>query len=148
MVTLSQGQLTVDANNSELSQILQDIARQSGMTIQGEIRSIRVFGHYGPEHPSIILSDLLSGLGYNIAMTGIARYGVPSQLVLSDRTAVVSPPAPVQPPQPTEPVLGPGAIAHPPEEEVDDPQLRNYRRDQKLQHMRDALQQQQNDAPR
>lgn len=146
-ITLVDGKLSVDANNSELRQILDDISRQSGMTIQGDIRDIRVFGHYGPQNPSVLLSDLLTGLGYNIVMMGVGRDGAPKELLLTHRTATASPPSPPGVVEKEEKQLGPGAIAHPPAEEVDDPQLRSYRHDQKLQHMRDALEKKQQDAP-
>lgn len=146
-VTLVDGKLSVDAHNSELRQILDDISRQSGMTIQGDIRDIRVFGHYGPQNPRVILLDLLTGLGYNIIMTGVQGDGAPRELLLTDRTATASPPSPPDAVDKEEKRLGPGAIAHPPAEEVNDAPLRSLQHDQKLQHMHEALEKQQKDAP-
>ncbi|MEO6911295.1 MAG: hypothetical protein ABI158_10255 [Edaphobacter sp.] len=117
------------------------------MTIQGDIRDIRVFGHYGPQNPSVILSDLLSGLGYNIVMMGVGREGAPKELLLTDRSATASTPPLPNVAGKEEKQLAAGATAHPPSEEVDDPQLRSYRHDQKLQHMHDALEKQQQNAP-
>jgi hypothetical protein len=151
-VTLSGGKLTVDANNSDLGSILQDVARSSGMTIDGSSEGKRVFGIYGPGTPHDVLTDLLAGSGYNFMMLGGANGSVPSHLVL---TAQGSAP----PPKPndaaaaasddsdadTQEPLGPGAIAHPrPQESEDiDNQTRAQQHLQNLQHMQEKLQQQQ-----
>ena len=134
--------LTVQANNSELRQVLEDVSRESGMTIQGQVKDGRIFGSYGPGEPSAVLTQLLSGQGYNILIVGGGPQGAPRQLLLTDRSG-----GPSLPPPPTgiqtnaERVeLGPGAIAHPPPEAVDDPQMRTYLRDRKLQQMYDSQQ--------
>lgn len=145
-ITLVDGKLSVDAHNSELRQILDDISRQSGMTIRGDIRDTRVFGHYGPQNPRVILLDLLTGLGYNIIITGVQDDGAPRELLLTDRTATASPSSPPEAVDKEEKRLGPGAIAHPPTQEVDDAPLRNLQHDQKLQHMHEALEKRQEDA--
>ncbi|QEE29579.1 hypothetical protein FTW19_17225 [Terriglobus albidus] len=136
-VRLNGGMLTVNADNSELRQVLQDISRESGMAIQGKVRDARIFGNYGPGEPSAVLTELLAGQGYNILMIGGGREGAPRQLLLTDRSngpALPSPQPAIQ--NKAERVeLGPGAIAHPPPEAVDDPQMRTYLRDRKLQQM-------------
>lgn len=129
--------LRVEANNSELRQVLQDVSRESGMAIQGQVKDERIFGSYGPGEPSAVLTDLLSGQGYNILIVGGGPQGAPRQLLLTDRNgspSLAPPPAAIQ--NSAERVeLGPGAIAHPPPEAVDDPQMRTYLRDRKLQQM-------------
>lgn len=151
-VTLTGGTLTVDANNSDLESILQDVARSSGMTIEGSSQGKRVFGVYGPGTPREVLTDLLAGSGYNFMMLGGANGAVPTQLVLTAQGS--APPvkpgnaaaAPSDDPDADyqEP-LGPGAIAHPrPQESEDiDNQTRAQQHLQNLQHMHDLLQQQQ-----
>lgn len=136
-VHLNGGMLTINADNSELRQVLQDISRESGMAIQGSIRDVRIFGNYGPGEPSAVLTELLAGQGYNILMIGGGRQGAPRQLLLTDRSTGPTLPPPQPPTQNNaERVeLGPGAIAHPPPEAVDDPQMRTYLRDRKIQQM-------------
>lgn len=147
------GKLTVTANNSDLQSILQDVARSSGMTIDGSSEGKRVFGVYGPGTPREVLTDLLAGSGYNFMLLGGANGTVPTQLVL---TAQGSAP-PAKPGSSAAPAasddadadyqepLGPGAIAHPrPQESEDiDNQTRAQQHLQNLQHMHDLLQQQQ-----
>ncbi|WP_263418580.1 hypothetical protein [Terriglobus albidus] len=136
-VHLNGGMLTVHANNSELRQVLQDISRESGMAIQGQIRDARIFGSYGPGEPSAVLTELLAGQGYNILIVGGGPQGAPRQLLLTDRSSGPSlpPPQTIIQNNAERVELGPGAIAHPPPEAVDDPQMRTYLRDRKLQQM-------------
>ncbi|MHB8302005.1 MAG: hypothetical protein ACYDC6_04070 [Acidobacteriaceae bacterium] len=81
-VNLKDGQLTVNANNSDLTQILQHVADISGMTIDGLSKSTRVFGVYGPGNPSDVLTALLVGTGYNFLLVGNTSDGAPSKLLL------------------------------------------------------------------
>ena len=158
-VNLNGGTLTVEANNSDLSTILKDVAAASGMTIDGLNKSARVFGVYGPGTPRDVLTDLLSDTGYNFLMVGGANGTVPRELVLTAQNSNSLPPAASAPSAPSasddansdadyqEP-LGPGAIAHPAPEPPDDPQARVQQRLQNLQMMRQQLnQQQQQDNP-
>jgi hypothetical protein len=151
-VTLIGGKLTVDANNSDLQSILQDVARSSGMTIDGRSQGKRVFGVYGPGTPRDVLTDLLAGSGYNFMMLGGANGSVPSQLVLTAQgsappskpngsAAAASDDSDADDQEP----LGPGAIAHPRPQESDDidNQTRAQQHLQNLQDMHDRLEQQQ-----
>jgi hypothetical protein len=152
VVTLKNGTLTVEANDSDLSQILRDLSRESGMIIEGPVRDVRVFGRYGPQNPSAVLTELLAGLGYNILMVGSSSGGVPGELTLTNRTGGPSPPAPPQIARETtpekkpdiieQPQLGPGAIAHPPPAPSEDPQTRVQQNLLRLQQMHDAQTQQ------
>ena len=142
-VTIKNGTLVVDANNSDLSQILREVSRETGMVVKGNIRETRVFGHYGPQAPPTLLNDLLTGLGYNIVMVGTAREGAPRELLVTSRTGgPTTPPPAVGVNDETE--LGAGAIAHPPPEQVDDLNMRQYLDQQKMQKMQDAREKQQN----
>lgn len=82
-VSLHDGQLFVEANNSELSQILQNLASISGMSIDGLRGGPRVFGVYGPGNSREVLSALLVGSGYNFIMVGGAPDGAPRKLMLT-----------------------------------------------------------------
>ena len=139
-ITLAGGLLTVQANGSELPAILREVARLSGMSIQGSVSAPRVYGTYGPSNPRDVLKELLSGTGYNFMMYGVGRDGVPRQLTLTRQDGGPTPAVPASPtstgatlgssPEPRDPrspddqpVLGPGAIANvppsPPEDDVE-----------------------------
>jgi hypothetical protein len=98
-ISLLNGQLTVAAQNSDLSQILAEIARVTGMSITGLNGGKRVFGIYGPGEPRAILTGLLMGSGYNFLLVG--GDAAPRQLVLMPeskappRVAVAPKPEPV-----------------------------------------------------
>ncbi|MGH9588564.1 MAG: hypothetical protein ACRD3F_16590 [Acidobacteriaceae bacterium] len=101
-VSLASGKLKVEANNSTLSQILQQIAKAGGMKIDGLRTSgnanPRVFGSYGPGAPLDVLSDLLNGAGYNVLMMGNTPAGTPREMALSLRgSAGIPRPAPRPP---------------------------------------------------
>jgi hypothetical protein len=87
-VQLASGKLTVQADNSSLSEILHEISAASGMKVEG-LKSgnsdQRVFGSYGPGAPNNVLSDLLDGAGYNVLMLGEMPSGAPRELALSVR---------------------------------------------------------------
>lgn len=159
-VTLDHGKLTVDAKNSDLSAILQDLSQKSGMSVDGLSRNTRVFGVYGPGSPRDVLSTLLTGAGYNFVMVGGESGTVPRELVLTAQNGNPLPANPVRPAQPQpaasqdeEPgaeengrqPLGPGAIAHPSPQDTDqtDPQTRMQRHLDTLRHMQETIQQQQ-----
>jgi hypothetical protein len=142
-VTLNAGTLTIEANNSALSQILQDVSRQSGMIIQGTVKDVRVFGTYGPRNPQDILTQLLAGLGYNIVMVGTSRQGAPRELMLTSRLDGPSPSPPVKAPENTVGVdLGPGAVAHAPPPPPDHPHGRARPNHQNRGHMHESQQRQ------
>ena len=122
-VTWAAGQLTITTDNSSLNQILREIARQTGMQIQGGVADERVFGSYGPDDPGTVLARLLAGTGSNMMLLeGSATQ--PMQLVLTPRQGGASPPSPQSyaaqderdsedlPPQQVRPVSqGPGPAA-------------------------------------
>jgi hypothetical protein len=149
-VTLKGGILTVEADNSDLSQILQDVAKVSGMTVEGSIKNARVFGNYGPRNPSDVIRELLTGSGYNFIMLGVTNEGTPRQLLLSlksgDSLGVTVPPQnPTAVTQSegsdanpdTQEKLGPGAIINVPPAPPEDPEERTRQNLQRLEQMRD-----------
>jgi hypothetical protein len=85
-VSLQNGKLTIESNNSDLTQILQDVAHISGMTINGLNGGPRVFGTYGPANSRDVLTALLVGSGYNFVMLGGAGDGTPRELLLTPQT--------------------------------------------------------------
>jgi hypothetical protein len=157
-VTLANGKLSVSAQNSDLNSILQQIARASGMAIDGLGKSTRVFGVYGPGNPRDVLADLLSGSGYNFAILGGGNGAAPARLVLTAQSA--APPTPANAASADESSddgdaaetddsgqdsLGPGAIPHPSPRALDDSdaQTRAQQNMQRLQQMRQEMMQQQ-----
>jgi hypothetical protein len=152
-VTLKDGILTVEANNSDLAQIVKDVANTSGMTVDGSISSSRVYGTYGPGNPRDVLTTLLTGSGYNFVMVGATQEGGPRELLLTPQNG-----APTKAPAPTPTVAasdssekpgvkdaeeepaGPGAIVHVPPAPSDDYQERVQQNLNKLQQMHDQQQ--------
>ncbi len=154
-VTLKNETLTIEANNSDLNRILKKIADLSGMTVNGFISSPPVFGIYGPGNPREILTDLLTGSGYNFIMVGITHQGAPRELLLtlqnggstpanaSTQTVTAfnrrdNPEANSSDEEPP----GPGAIIDAPPEPPQDPQERTQQNLQRLQQMHDRQTQQ------
>lgn len=81
----SQG-LRVQAANSSLHQILNEVATTTGAKIEGFGQDQRVFGVYGPGQARDVLSQILTGSGYNVLMVGELGQGAPRQIILSSRT--------------------------------------------------------------
>jgi hypothetical protein len=160
-VTLRNGKLTVEANNSDLSQILQYLADISGMTVIGLKKGPRIFGDYGPGNLRDVLTDLLIGSGYNFIMVGGATDGTPRELLLTTQNNNAQAFTPLNPrPVPSadrdefeqpgleknpaaSDALGPGAISPVPSQNDQDDNTRVQRALQRLQHM----QEQQQNAP-
>jgi hypothetical protein len=84
--------LMIQADNSSLDQILEDVSTDTGATVEGLNGDQRVFGTYGPGPARQVLSDLLDGTGYNVLMFGEQGAGTPREIVLS---APPTGPAPV-----------------------------------------------------
>lgn len=156
-VVLSNGMLTVKADNSDLNQILKSVAAVSGMKIDGSVKSTPVYGIYGPLDPRDVLTALLTGSGYNFMMVGVSRQGAPQELRLTLQHGGPSPPepqaaaaaaeaAPVRASAPAastpEPELGPGAVGHVPPPPPDSPEERMQQNLRRLQQMQDKLMQQ------
>lgn len=155
---LSNGELTVEANNSDLAQILHDLARVSGMTISGLNNGPRIFGVYGPGNSRDVLAALLAGAGYNFIMVGGAPKATPRELLLTrqghnssaiaplsprslssvesdqfeERSADIDPPIPI--------ASGPGAISPAPSQDDRDDDTRAQQNLQRLQHLQEQQQ--------
>ena len=76
-------QLTIKAKNASLKQILAEVTRLTGMTVEGLNSDVRVYGQYGPETANQTLSTLLDGLPYNYVIIGGDATHPPRKLVLS-----------------------------------------------------------------
>ncbi|MBV8630072.1 MAG: hypothetical protein JOZ83_04055, partial [Silvibacterium sp.] len=84
-IDLSHGQLSIQADNSSLIDIMHRLDADAGMTVDGLNKDQRVFGAYGPGDPQEIISQLLDGTGYNVAMLGRTESGTPKQITLTPR---------------------------------------------------------------
>ncbi len=78
--------LHVDASNSSLRQILDDVASTTGAKVEGLGPDERVFGDYGPGPARDVISQILHGSSYNVLMLGDQGQGTPREIILSERT--------------------------------------------------------------
>ena len=118
--------LRIDATNSSLQQILNDVSADTGAKVEGLDNDQRIFGIFGPGSAREVLSQLLEGSGYNFLMIGDQGQGTPREVVLSVRSATNSvqgakPPSPndedevdEQPQQPQPPESFPNRPGFPP----------------------------------
>lgn len=81
----SQG-LKIEATNSSLMQIMDDVSTATGTKVVGLNSDERIFGVYGPGTERDVLSQLLQGTGYNIMMLGSESSEKPMQVLLTPRT--------------------------------------------------------------
>jgi hypothetical protein len=93
VVTWNSQGLRIDADNSSLAQILDDVAASIGATVEGASADQRIFGAYGPGKANVVLAQLLQGSGYNILMVGDQGQGTPRQIILTARHSGASTPA-------------------------------------------------------
>lgn len=90
------GQMTVDASDADLNQILREIATKTGMKVTGGVVDQKVFGHYGPGTVGTVLASLLDGTGANMMLVGATDgSNAPSELILSSREGGATPPSPL-----------------------------------------------------
>lgn len=91
-IQYTNGQIAVDVTNGNLSQVVHEVARKAGIKVTGSVVDERVFGHYGPASPAVILAALLDGTGSNMLLVDDAKGS--SELVLTPRRGGVTPPDP------------------------------------------------------
>jgi hypothetical protein len=77
--------LLIEAKNSSLQQILNDVSTATGAKVDGLETDERIFGVYGPGQARDVLSQLLQGSGYNVMLIGDEGQGTPRQILLSSR---------------------------------------------------------------
>jgi len=76
-------QLTIEAKNASLAQILAAVGQKTGMTVSGLDGDMRVYGNYGPGTVNQTLTALLNGCPYNFVIIGGDATHPPQQLQLS-----------------------------------------------------------------
>ena len=79
--------LRINATNSSLQQILNEVSTDTGTKVVGSVPDQRIYGSYGPGQAGDVLSQLLQGSGYNVLLAGDIGHGAPSEIVLSPRRA-------------------------------------------------------------
>jgi hypothetical protein len=145
--------LRIDAQNSSLHQILQDVSAATGAKVEGMGSDERIFGAYGPGQARDVLSQLLQGSGYNILMVGDQGQGAPRQIVLSSRHVgethqqasgapaadqdddadTEEPPPPAQAQPPGRPAFAPGSQPRTPQQIMQEMQQRQQMMQQREQ---------------
>ena len=90
-ISWNKQELSIDAANSSLQQILTDVASATGASVDGITKDERIFGSFGPAPARDVLAQLLQGTGYNVMMVGDGGQGLPRQIILSTRNASKTP---------------------------------------------------------
>jgi hypothetical protein len=93
-IVFADGNLSIHADNSSLTAILQQVASNSGMKIEGLGSDERVFGNFGPGAPRDVLADLLVGTAYNQILLGDLSNGAPRELILTPTRGGATVPSP------------------------------------------------------
>ena len=88
-ISYAGGQLTVIADNSQLSDILHAVGRTTGAHLEGSPPdSERVFGQFGPGSTRDVLNSLLTGSRYDYVLLGsLDAPGTVNRIVLSPHSA-------------------------------------------------------------
>src|SRR5271170_3583626 len=84
-VTYEHGRLTVNANGSSLSTILEQIRDKMGIVIEGNVLHDPVMGQYGPGYPRVVLKKLLEASSYQYKMVSDGTPYSVTKVVLSLR---------------------------------------------------------------
>jgi hypothetical protein len=150
--------LRINASNSSLQQILNEVSTETGAKIEGSVPDQRIYGEYGPGQARDVLTQLLQGSGYNILLAGDLGMGAPRQIVLSPRRTGTAPannaavdraqqdqddevpeqpeeppPPVVQTPIPNRPGFGPNGPVRTPQQVMEEMQQRQQQQQQQQQ---------------
>jgi len=90
-VTYEHGRLTVNANGSSLSKILEQIQDKMGIVIEGNVLHDPVMGQYGPGYPRVVLKKLLEASSYQYKMVSDGTPYSFTKVVLSLRSNADAP---------------------------------------------------------
>ncbi|MGD0829667.1 MAG: hypothetical protein ABR907_01905 [Terracidiphilus sp.] len=124
-ITWDSRGLSIEASNSSLRQILDDVAAVTGAKVDGLGPDERIFGSFGPGRANDVIFQLLHGSDYNVLMIGDQGQGTPRQILLTSRSGAAMPanpnPSPStdeeadtdDQPQPNRPNYPPGASRAP-----------------------------------
>jgi hypothetical protein len=87
-ISYQNGQLTIEAHNSTLSQVLRAVQLQTGASIDipGGANAERVVGQIGPGQPRDVLNTLLNGSKFDYVILGVTgNPGAVQKVVLTPR---------------------------------------------------------------
>jgi len=87
-ITYQGGQLSIDAHNSTLSQVLRAVQSQTGasMEIPGSASNERVVAQLGPGQPRDVLNSLLNGSKFDYIILGVTgNPGAVQKVILTSR---------------------------------------------------------------
>ena len=79
--------LRINASNSSLKQILNEVSTETGSKVEGSVPDQRIYGEYRPGDARDVLSRLLQDSGYNLLLAGDLGKGAPRDIVLTPRKA-------------------------------------------------------------
>lgn len=160
----SQG-LGIQAANSSLMQILNDVSAATGAKVEGMGTDQRIYGQYGPGEAKDVLSQLLIGSGYNVLLAGDLGQGAPREILLSPRRTVGNAsgsanrqnqnngsdddssdneveeqpqPQPQPPPTPVRPGFSPSGPPRGPQQIMEEMQQRQLQQQQQIQQQQQA----------
>ncbi|HKD86249.1 MAG TPA: hypothetical protein VKB58_15980 [Terriglobales bacterium] len=94
-VNLQDGQLTIDASNSTLGQVLRAVQSRTGasMEIPAAASNERVVAQLGPGQPRDVLNTLLNGTRFNYVILGVTGDpGAVQKVILTPRQGGATPP--------------------------------------------------------
>jgi hypothetical protein len=118
-VSFQDGQLTIDAANSTLGDILRAVRKQTGAEIEIPEAQDRVVTHLGPGPARQIVAELLNGSRFNYVLLGSPENsGILTRVVLVAKSGPDSP-APANPAAPQAAAQA-GNMAPPPQEAAQD----------------------------
>jgi hypothetical protein len=93
-VVYQNGLLTIDAQNSTLSQVLHSVQAQTGASVEmpGTASNDRVMMQLGPGQPRDVLNTLLNGSRFNYIILGVAgNPGAVQKVILTTRQSSATP---------------------------------------------------------
>ncbi|HSA94054.1 MAG TPA: hypothetical protein VLE48_13650 [Terriglobales bacterium] len=98
-VSYRGGQLSIQAENSTLSAVLQAVAKATGARLEGPMSGERVSVKLGPGAPRDVLAELLTGSNFNYVIVGSpANPAAVTAVTLTVRGGPPTPPRPGPPP--------------------------------------------------
>jgi len=90
-VTLEGGQLTIDAPNSTLSDVLSGVRKATGASIEGAVPTERVAVKLGPGNPEQVLAALLRGTPYDYVILGaLGKPDVVTRVMLTQQSSTAA----------------------------------------------------------
>jgi hypothetical protein len=102
-ISYVDGQLTVVANNSTLSDVLKGIQSTTGAKVEGvtPTDTDRIFGEFGPASPHEVCDKLLNGSHYDFILMGAPQNPNSVQrIILTERSTETTTPPPAAAPHP------------------------------------------------